>query len=78
MDDDLEQDHRDAMHQDNYQSSGAEDDMSEWEPLKQMLTPQRRILVDVDEDVAAESSSRQSIWSDPKCFSERRTKWQIL
>ncbi|XP_054781423.1 protein PAF1 homolog [Prosopis cineraria] len=29
MDDDLEQQHRVAMHQDNYQSSGAEDDMSE-------------------------------------------------
>ncbi|KAK4269316.1 hypothetical protein QN277_022488 [Acacia crassicarpa] len=29
MDDDLEQQHRVAMHQDNYQSSGAEDDLSE-------------------------------------------------
>lgn len=30
MDDDLEEQHRDAMHQDHhYQSSGAEDDMSE-------------------------------------------------
>ncbi|KAF7843399.1 protein PAF1-like protein [Senna tora] len=29
MDDDLEEQHRDAMHQDNYQSSGAEDDMSD-------------------------------------------------
>lgn len=30
MDDDLDDDHRDAELQDNFQSSGAEDDMSDW------------------------------------------------
>lgn len=30
MDDDLEHQDRVAPHQDNYQSSGAEDDMSDW------------------------------------------------